>query len=255
MTRWTIEAVPLYSFAAPGPEVFYQRDFFEIIDMVIYSYVLRSDAGTILIDTGLPSDLVSINESRTRKGSRAQFKLLGEGLADRLCTAGIKSDAIVLTSFGRYAASGTVEFPSIDLHVSARGLAHMNDPEEPALVHPLAEQVMSRINEAVPVSHEEEIQPGLVLIETGVHHPGSLSVVVSTEEGRIAVSDFVFVARNLTEGLTLGCAENVAGWHGMVRRIGAMAEAIMPIHDPSPEPIRRDRWHPNLQTGPLRGAA
>jgi glyoxylase-like metal-dependent hydrolase (beta-lactamase superfamily II) len=255
MTRWTIEPIALYDFTVPGPEVLYQRGFFEFIDMTIYSYLLRSEVATVLVDTGLPPDVTPINDSvRGRKGPRAGFQLVGSRLADRLRERRIKPDAIVLTSFGRYAAWGALEFPGIDLYMSARGLAHMHEPEEPALVHPLPLDVIDRIDKANAISGEREIWPGLVLVETGVHHPGSVSLIVSTGSEKVAIADFVFVARNLQEGIALGCAENAAGWHSMVRRIGAMADAIIPIHDRSPKPVGRSDWHSSLLEGPIAGA-
>ncbi|QQR38423.1 MBL fold metallo-hydrolase [Devosia rhizoryzae] len=244
MTHWTIEPLPLHSFVAPGPEVLFQRGFGEMIDMVIYAFVLRREGVTVLVDTGLPADYTALNAAiRSRKGPRAGFHQSGSRLVERA----IAPHAIVLTSFGPYAVGGLAEFPRVPVHASARGLADLAMPEEPALLHPIPAAARHVLAEAVPFNGESAPFPGLKLIETGVHHPASAAIVVETEAGRVAIADPVFIRRNVIDGTALGAAEHAAGWHGMMRRLASCADSIIPIHDPDPTPLRRDLWHSSFE--------
>lgn len=252
-TIWQIEAIPLYRFYAPGPEVLFQRGFGEMVEMVIYAFLLRGDGGTLLVDTGLPADYSALNASVIgRKGLQAGFFPVGRGIAAELATRDASPDLITVTSFGPYAVGGLEQLPRTPLAVSARGIADLQQPEEPALVHPLSDLLRERLLQGQKVSGETVLSPGVTFIETGVHHPASAAVVVDTAEGRVAIADPIFTARNLVEGIALGAAEHAAGWHAMVRMVAGRADAILPIHDPSPVPVPPEAWHHSLPPGPHR---
>ncbi len=246
MNCWTIESLPLYRFVSPGPEVLFQRGFGEMIEMVIYAFLLRCGRITVLVDSGLPDEFSALNQSiRSRKGEAAGFHPTGPRLVERL--AGVSIDSIALTSFGPYAVGGLEGFPGVPAVASARGLADLERPEEPALYHALPRPVSERLRAARRVDGEAKLYPGLDFIETGVHHPASAALVIETAHGRVAIADPIFVARNLTEGLALGASEHAAGWHRMARLLGERADAIIPIHDVEPTPIGRGSWHPWIQ--------
>lgn len=249
MKPWTLEAIPLHRFRSPGPEVLFQRGFGEMIDMIIYAFVLRSGAATVLLDTGLPADHAALNDNiRQRKGASAGFFPAGGSLAAELAKRDLVPTHVAVTSFGPYAVGGLPSLPPIPLFASARGVANLTGPEEPALVHSVPAAPANVLARAEVVTGEVEILPGLLFIETGIHHPASAAVVADTTEGAIAIADPVFVARNLTHGLALGAAEYAAGWHSMVRLLGQRADAVVPIHDPAPVPVQRADWHPLLRT-------
>lgn len=242
MSLWTIEPIPLYRFASPGPEVLFQRRFGEMIEMVIYAFMLRSERLTVLVDTGLPSDFRALNENiRLRKGPKSGFEPL-ESPSSRLLDA--SPDLIVVTSFGPYAVGGLDRIAGPVL-CSERGLRDLRDPEEPALAHPIPAVHGGRLREARTVAGSAEIAPGLTFVEVGVHHPASAALCVGTSEGTVALADPVFVRENLTDGVALGAAEHAAGWFDMVRRLGETCDAILPIHDIDPRPLAKDDWHAN----------
>jgi glyoxylase-like metal-dependent hydrolase (beta-lactamase superfamily II) len=248
VATWTIEPIPLYRFRVPGPEVLFQRAFNEMIDMVIYAFLLRRGDHTVLVDTGLHADHAGLNAAiRARKGADAGFHPIGKGIVAELASRSSPPDLVVLTSFGPYAAGGLEHLPAASVVASSRGLADMLHLEEPALLHPVPAGAVTVLAGARAIGGEAEIFPGLTFIEVGVHHPASAAVLVETEQGRIAIADPVFVARNLTEGLALGAAEFAGGWHRMARMLGARSDAILPIHDPDPAPVPPDRWHESLR--------
>lgn len=244
---WSIRPIALHRVLVPGPEVLFQRAFTETIELVIYAFVLRSGAHTVLVDTGLPADHAGLDaDVRRRKGAHSGFSDEGERLATRLAAAGIAPGAILLTSLGPYATGGLAELRPVEVHVSARGLDNLRSPEEPALSHPPGALVRDGLAQAIAVSGRREIRPGLVFEEAGVHHPASAAVLVHTQQGRVAIADPVFHRRNLLEGIALGAAEFAAGWHALVRRLARECDFILPIHDPDPTPVPVHLLHPSL---------
>jgi glyoxylase-like metal-dependent hydrolase (beta-lactamase superfamily II) len=248
MVTWTIEPIPLYRFRVPGPEVLFQRGFGETIDMMIYAFLLRGGGHTVLVDTGLHADHEELNRAiRARKGDDAGFVACGDGLAEELTRRSAVPELVVVTSFGPYAVGGLDRLPTSPVVASARGLRDMARLEEPALLHPVPPVAAARLREARGIDGEADLLDGLTFIETGVHHPASAAVLVRTAAGMVAIVDPVFVARNLIDGLALGAAEFAGGWHRLVRMLGASADAILPIHDPEPIPVPRERWHATLR--------
>ncbi len=243
--RWRIEVITLHRVRVPGPEVFFQRSFEETIDLAIHAFLLRDEAGaTCLIDTGLAAEHAALDaDIRARKGPQSGFRDVGAGLASRLDQAGVRPDTVVLTSFGPYAIGGLGLFPEATTYISTRGWRDLVRPEEPALVHRVDSALRRRIETAQRIETQAQILPGITAIEVGIHHPASMAVIVETAEGRMAIADPVFTARNLREGIALGVSEHAAGWHGMVRELGRQCDAMLPIHDPDPAPVARAAWH------------
>ena len=241
---WTIEPHLMAYAKTPGPEVYFQREFGAMVNIAIFSFVLRSGEETLLVDTGLVADPGPLNTAmRERKGAEAGFRPVARlpEILDR------PPAAVMLTSFGPYAVGGLCELGAdVPLVVSARGVADLAEPEEPALHHALAEPLAERLRGARAVVGAGEVRPGVAFVEVGVHHPHSAAVLVHTAEGCVAIVDPVFCRRNLEEGMALGVAEDVPGWYALVRRLAGSCDALIPIHDPDPTPVPVSRWHSSL---------
>lgn len=245
---WTIEPHLMAQAKTPGPEVYFQRAFAEMVEIAIFAFVLRAGSETILVDTGLVADPGPLNEAvRRRKGPDAGFEPVAR-LPDILDRA---PDTAILTSFGPYAAGGLPDLAAdVPLMVSARGQRDLAEPEEPALFHALAEPLAARVGDARGIEGEQEVRPGIIFVEVGVHHPHSAAVLVDCAEGRVAIADPVFCRQNLVEGLALGVAEDVPGWFALVRRLAGQCDALIAIHDPDPSPVPVAQWHPTLRPAP-----
>jgi hypothetical protein len=244
---WTIEPLALHRVLVPGPEVLFQRAFTEMVTLVIYAFVLRQAGQVCLVDTGLAPEHSELNRAiRLRKGAQSGFEAMADPLPTLLHARSLRPDCVLLTSFGPYTTGHLAAFDGATLVVSARGCADLLQPEEPALVHAPAPMARDRLLAGQRVHGSQEILPGLHFHEVGVHHPASAAVLVDTAQGRIGISDPVFTARNLLEGLALGAAEQASHWHAHVRMLGTLCDAVLPIHDPDPRPVARARWHASL---------
>ncbi len=233
---WSVDIHTVATARTPGPEVYFQREFGHWVDIAIHVFVLRSELGAVLVDTGLIPDISDINAAmKKRKGPEAGFARCGSGVEPLLDN---RVAAVLLTSFGPYAAGGVNHVPDeVPIYASARGLANLATPEEPCLVHGLPQVVANRLAMAKPVHDTFEIMPGIAMREVGVHHPASTAIEIATEEGLLVIADPIFTADNLTRGVALGASENAAGWHRLVRDYAARGARILPIHEPVPLPV------------------
>ena len=243
--KWTIEAIPTADLLSPGPEVFFQRDFERRVALRIFSFVLRSDSATILVDTGLGEHAALNADVRARKGAWSGFHVIGPPLAERLSD---RPDRIILTSFGPYAIGGLQHWPDCPVHFSARGLADVIKPEVAALARQLPDAVLQRLTSAKgrPVAAHEQLLPGLELIEVGAHSPAALGFIVDTAAGRIAIADPIFHRENLARGLALGFCDSIPDWFRIFDRLRDV-DAILPIHDPAGIAVPRSEWHTKLK--------
>ena len=93
---WTIEPLTLHRVLVPGPEVLFQRAFAEMIELVIYAFLLRQEGHVCLIDSGLPTDHAAL------KGAASGFVAAGDSLPIQLQARAVRPDLVLLTSFGPY---------------------------------------------------------------------------------------------------------------------------------------------------------
>lgn len=250
---WSIETITVARALTPGPEVFFQRDFDSWVNIAIHMFVLRSDLGVVLVDSGLIADPEPLNAAmRRKKGQKAGFETVASQAEIYLGTDVL---AVMLTSFGPYAAGGLDRLrPDTPVYVSARGLADLRRPEEPRFLHPLPGKIRARLEQAIPVSGQDCLLPGLHFHEVGIHHPASAAVEIETAAGRVVIADPVFTAANLERQIALGAAEDASGWFAMVRMFAARNAAFLPVHEPSPAPVSLvcepdGGWHvQNLRT-------
>ncbi|MDF1777991.1 MAG: hypothetical protein P1V13_18330 [Rhizobiaceae bacterium] len=250
---WSIETMTVAHALTPGPEVFFQRDFESWVNIAVHMFVLRSDLGIVLVDTGLIANLEPLNAAmRRNKGPKAGFERIESRAGSYLGTDVL---AVMLTSFGPYATGGLDRLrPDTPVYVSARGMADLRRPEEPQFVHTLPGEICARLDQATPVSGQECLLPGLRFHEVGIHHPASAAVEIETAAGRVVIADPVFTAANLERQIALGAAEDASGWFAMVRTFAARNAAFLPVHEPSPAPVSvvcepDGGWHvQNLRT-------
>lgn len=241
---WTIEPLKTATFLSPGPEVFFQRDFSRRVDMALFTFVLRSQDACVIVDTGLGEHAALDRDIQSRKGDWSGFKDIGSPARSRVAD---KVSDVVLTSLGPYAVGCLGDFPGVPVHVSARGLADLREPECFGLVRRTSTEALTRLqgNDIRPVVQTTHPHPGLRIVQLGAHSPSAMGVVVDTAEGRIAIADPVFHAENLTRGVPLGWCKSLPDWFGVFDLLEDV-DAILPIHDPAARPLRRAEWHPTL---------
>ena len=250
---WSIETITVARALTPGPEVFFQRDFESWVNIAVHMFVLRSDLGIVLVDSGLIADPEPLNAAmRRNKGQKAGFETIDSRAETYLGTDVL---AVMLTSFGPYATGGLDRLrPDTPVYVSARGLAALHRPEEPRFVHPLPGNISARLEQAIPVNGQDCLLPGLRFHEVGIHHPASAAVEIDTAAGRVVIADPVFTAANLERQIALGASEDASGWFAMVRTFAERNAAFLPVHEPSPAPVSvvcepDGGWHvQNLRT-------
>jgi len=84
------------------------------------------------------------------------------------------------------------------------------------------------------IDGDAEILPGLRLIWTGGHTPGSQAVYLPTSLGRTTclTGDVCILQRHVTEDMPIGVFSNLVEVYQAVARFRREADAIVPNHDP-----------------------
>jgi len=84
------------------------------------------------------------------------------------------------------------------------------------------------------VDGDDEILPGIRVIKTPGHTPGSQSVLVDTDDGVYALAgDNVMFHENVEKNIPVGHIYSRADWFSSMERIRAHSDHILPSHDPA----------------------
>jgi N-acyl homoserine lactone hydrolase len=84
------------------------------------------------------------------------------------------------------------------------------------------------------VEGDDEILPGIRVMKTPGHTPGSQSVLVDTANGVYALAgDNVMFHDNVEKNIPVGHIYSRADWFSSMERIRALSDHILPSHDPA----------------------
>ncbi len=99
----------------------------------------------------------------------------------------------------------------------------------------------------VPVSGRYEVIPGIELIPTPGHTPGTQSVAINTDQGKAVLTGFCCLNENFNPPdevkkhmpvIAPGIHLNASDAYESILRIKELADILIPIHDPSFERVR-----------------
>jgi hypothetical protein len=249
MPEYTLHVLKVGESEVPGPEVFWQSNWFRWETLYFYIVTIRGEGITALINTGPPSDLSSINslwlaayngEERT-KLRRAE----NERPAALLASIGLVPDDVqyvFITPLQAYADGNVSQFSSAKrIFISRRGwIEDFFAPRRPlgfprSAVIP-RDQLVYLTTDAIDRIHlvgdEEEVLPGIRAIWAGVHHRSSMAISIPTRKGRVVVSDSFFKYSNIEMNHPLGLSESLEECYEKYERIRREADILLPLYDP-----------------------
>lgn len=243
-----ITAVPVGVLPIPGWEAFFGRNDQEFHDLWFYVWHLTDGVRHVLVDTGLPpgaADRDRLDEGCAGVDERCRFRER-ESLAEVLRLLDLRPDqidAVVLTQLVTYHTGGLLpeQLPRAKVYLSRAGLVEMltTAPDHPPVDLYFTGESWSFVRDLAAagrlyaVDGPVEVVPGISMVATGGHHPGSAAVIVKSSEGIVALLETAFFQENVETGLPIGIAEDVATCRRVIAEFSRMADQVVALHDPA----------------------
>ncbi|EZQ11363.1 Zn-dependent hydrolase [Candidatus Acidianus copahuensis] len=206
----------------PGPEVFWMREFNSWVKLSFFSFLVNTDDGYLLINTGLPDDLYLRNKFlKEWAGERCRFGFKEEEkVENQLKQIGLSTDDIsrvLITPVQDYTIGRINLFNNSKLYFSERGWFEdvVNPRQSPFLNRDIylpryvRENLFENAWNRIELIKDGQLLDGLHVKWTGCHHRSSMSIIAEIKGKRICITDSAFVKRNLEENLPIGIAEDI----------------------------------------------
>lgn len=231
----------------PGPEVFWMQAWDEWFDATFLTVVARSEAHTVVVNTGPPADLSSLNEGwrQFHPSGRCQMSRNDseqiEAILARLGVDPAGVTHVVLSPAVIYTVGSLRLFPNAEYIISRRGWIEdiMAPPYTPHLPREvfMPDDVLSFLlfeaRDRVRLVRDGPIVPGLSVWDAGVHHRSSLAVCFETARGQVVATDAAFAYRNVEENIYLGIGESYSEAMASYARLRDEADLLVPLYDGS----------------------
>jgi glyoxylase-like metal-dependent hydrolase (beta-lactamase superfamily II) len=243
---YSVQVLKMGQCDVAGPEVYWMSHWNDWVQLFFWMVVIRGNGKTAIINTGPPADLTKLNE-RWSSGFGERGKLVrqeSERPVAALATLGIKPedvDYVLITPIQIYATANIQLFKNAEICISRRGWIEdfhaekfpMHVPREFRISDETLQYLMFEGHSKVRLLRDEdEVMPGIRCFWTGVHHRSSMCYVISTEKGRVAISDCVFKYRNIEESEPLGIQESLEEYYIACNRIKREADIFIPLYEP-----------------------
>lgn len=198
------------------------------------SWLLQSGDNIMLVDTGPSTPEWSLAYHRPLRRTSEQY--LKKSLQNRGIDPKRIKD-VILTHLHWDHCSGCNDVPNAKIYVQREELRYAICPypcdygSYETKQHLLLASFYNRIH---PVQGDLEICPGITLLFTPGHSPGSQSVLVDTEDGPVIIAgDLVgrYEALNVDPPHLPGLANNIEACYSSLERITRITRNILPSHD------------------------
>jgi len=218
-------------------EAIYRRHFGVLQKNCFVAYLLRSGSECILVDSGPPRHEEAIK--------RPIFPTLNDyvRLDDALAKEGVKPEQIskVILSHLHWDHCWNLDlFPQAKVYVQKKEINYAVAPVEGsqdvrmygALPECGTPGWFEGWSQMVRVDGDVEIMPGINVILTPGHSPGSQCVLVDTKEGKYLLpGDFIPKFENFRDGVPNGIIGNMYDWFASYHRIKNLTPNCLPAHD------------------------
>lgn len=235
MAPWTILALDTGSSPLDKSIVTYLTDPGVKMQVANVVFVLEGPEEKIVIDTSFESV-----EAIQRINNRILTRTPEQELAHRFGQVGLDPSQIqkVVHTHLHYDHVGNNRmFPNARFYVQRAELrfAFLPNPGLETLYHsPLLGLKPSYLeSDLEPVEGDVRIADGVTLLHVPGHTPGTQAVLVETGKGVFCVAgDTIPLFENIEMEIPHGVHDSVSDWHRSLGRIKAMADYVIPSHDP-----------------------
>ena len=212
----------------------------ETYQLVIGAFVLKDAEGNcILFDSGPPSKAEILANGYGFNTPDDSVEYIDE--IKKLGVVPEQVKTIVLSHLHWDHSWNLQHFPNAAIYIQEKEIEHA--------IHPLKNSLKSygmlkpcmghnwliAAPQFITVRGEAEILPGLCLIPTPGHTPGSQSALVNTAEGQFLLcADFAFNGVNIQRELPVASINSVSDWYDSLARVKPLLAAgciLLPTHD------------------------
>jgi len=235
MTDWTITALDTGSSPLDKSIVTYLTDPGVPIRVANVIFVLQSSLETIVVDTSFES-VEAIQRINDRTLSRTpeqeplhRFQEIGLDPAE--------VEKVVHTHLHYDHVGRNDLFPNARFYVQRSELqyAFLPNPGVERIYHSPLLGLKPRYldSELEPIEGDLRIADGVTILHVPGHTPGTQAVLVDTQQGVYCVAgDTIPLFENVEKGIPHGVHDSVSDWYRSLGRIRALADYILPSHDP-----------------------
>lgn len=205
----------------------YQRNYGRRIWLPMWSFLLRGEDATVVVDTGL-DDFI------TPQGFEEETGLTPLFMEDALAEHGIKPEevtAVINTHLHDDHCGNNALFTKAKVYVQQKELDFCADP------HPLDhryEPAFIEDDDIVAVDGDTEVLPGIEVFLTPGHTPGCQTVRVQTKFGPVVIAGMCSNALNFPESgpaVCPGVHTDALQAYDTAQRIKELGARILPLHD------------------------
>ena len=247
MTSYSIQAIKYCEQSVPGPQMFHMARWDDWMTADFFLFVLRGDDGQImLIDTGIRdvNEIQPLVVAGVGEQGRFRMDMATQNIPLLLRKHGIdpaQVQYVFITHLHYDHCSNLQLFPNARYVVSRTGWHLTLDPPHPNLVpdglfpRDVIAYLAGEARQRLILADDEapEVVPGIGAFYVGGHTMCSQAFTVRTRRGlAVFPGDTIFYYENLEKDHPIGLAVNIVQCYQAMRRVRAMADIVVPPHDP-----------------------
>jgi hypothetical protein len=246
MAKYDVYVRKMAQMDLPGPEVYWMSHWDEWFEAWFLMVVAKSDKHTVVVNTGPPRDLTTLNTfwRSFHPSGRVQMLRTDEDLPEhRLGELGLDPrdvDYVIITPIVGYTLGSVSLFENAHFVLSRRGWIEdvfappfkVHVPRSIFLPKEAEEYFLGPAWERLVLMDEGEVVPGIRIWWAGVHHRSSLAIEIDTEAGTVVATDCAFAYGNVENNHYLGVGESYAEAMVAYQRIRKTADILVPLYDP-----------------------
>ena len=216
----------------PEPRIFYLGDCEKTIRLFTFFYLVQDEDRTVLVDTGVAQEDNAFNAGLVQPPELHPIR--------QLEARGVKPDdvdAVILTHLHwDHFAPHVERFTNAQVYVNAKELDVALNPPHPWFGKFIYQDTVRKMHvegKLHVLNGDQEVLPGISVMQTGGHTAGGQSVIVQTASGpAVLTGDVCFTYRNLEEDVPGGFNSNLMECFSGLEKIRRIGGIVMPSHDP-----------------------